>query len=113
MATEYNFSMHAGQSKTVDIAYTDNGVPVNVTGATLVFVLAHAPGAPPLLTKTVGAGIVVQNGPAGTARVTLDPVDTDGRHPGRYYYEAGVAEAGGPVWPGAYGVLTLLPSSTT
>ena len=111
MATETNLTMHAGDTKTIDIAFTDGGTPVIITGASIAFAVAWRPGGPAILTKTVGAGIVITNAAGGLARVTLSPADTATLRGGYYYYEAECVEAGGTEWTGAYGTLTILPTS--
>lgn len=111
MATELDLKMHAGDTKTIDITFQDDTVPVNITGATITFVVAHSPGSPAVLTKaTGGAGIVITNGVGGVARVTLSPADT-ATLKGLYYYEAECVESGGTEWTGLYGCLTILPTS--
>lgn len=111
MSTKVDITMHAGERKEIDITFTDEGAPVDVSTAAVTFVVAHAPGNPALVTKTIGTGITVINGPAGVVRVVLEPADTADRF-GRFYHECRVTESGPVPWVGTYGVLTVRPSST-
>lgn len=93
MATYHHLKMTAGDDQTFDISVTDAGA-VDLTGASVTWILRRAPGSPAILTKTVGSGITIQDGPGGIFRLTLDEADTEALS-GLYYHEAEVQESDG------------------
>jgi hypothetical protein len=67
----------------------------------------------PWLTKTVGAGLVVTNGPGGVMRIDFAPADTvDRGGPGgsSYDWELELVENNGDTWLAGSGKLVLVPA---
>lgn len=60
----------------------------------------------PIISKTVGDGIVVLSNTDQTFEVTLDPSDTVSKLR-NYYHEAKVVDASGAHVPVTYGILTV------
>lgn len=83
-----DFSMHAGDTKVLAVLVkTAAGQPVDVSAVELRFQIGRGPEyRPPLISKSVGNGIVVVDGPAGAFDVTIDPEDTSSLK-GLFYYE--------------------------
>lgn len=101
-----DFEMHEGDSKDVEITVTDpiTGAPVDLTGATISWVLKErASDATALLTLSTGGGeIVLTDEDNGVFEVQLDPADTAGLLSGNelskeYYHEAEITTSGGDV----------------
>lgn len=72
-------SMYSGDSVSIAVTVTDSttGAAVNLTGATLTWALATAPGATALLTKSSTDGdITVSGASSNIATVALEPADT-------------------------------------
>lgn len=74
-------SMHAGDTMPITITVTDDGTatgtPVDLTGAEVVFAIAHGFGGIALFEKTEIDGIDLDSGDEGVAVVTLEPEDTE------------------------------------
>ena len=89
------FRMTAGDSKVLEVTVVDTeNEAVDITGTTIRWQLARlATDAEPLISKSVGSGIEITDGPAGRFDVTLDPGDTADLD-GSYYYEAEVDDGG-------------------
>ena len=90
-----NFSMHAGDTKILEVSVkTSAGSSVDITGTAIRFQLAKsATSRPPLVSKALGSGITLVNGPAGRFDVRLEPDDTVALK-GTHYYEAEIDDAG-------------------
>lgn len=92
-----DFVMWAGDNKLIDVTVVDgDGVAVDITGATIKWVLAKTAGDSALVTKTTGDGITITDAAAGKFRVTLVPADTESLA-GVYYHEAEVTDASSQV----------------
>ena len=89
------FTMTAGDSKVLEVTVVDgDGRPVDITGNDIRWQLARfATDDTPLISKSVGDGIAITDGPSGRFDVTLDPEDT-AELSGSYYYEAEVDDSG-------------------
>lgn len=71
-----------GTLATFNIVVARNGLPVNLTGASLTFqARAISPTGDVVITKSIGAGIVVTNAALGQATLTLQAADTSGLAP--------------------------------
>jgi len=103
----------------VTVLDSSGGSPVNVTGITdarFVITRSDAGGNPvgaALVSKTLGGGIAVTDGPAGEITVTLDNGDT-GTLAGTYRHELEITDADGrisTVLIGGFGVVgqAILP----
>ena len=94
------------------------GVAKDLTGATaVIFVIAKVQGDPPLVSKSLGSGVVVTTPLQGKFTVTLVPADTEalkGLPKGKpYYHEARVTDAAGKKVTVTYGDLNLQDNSIT
>lgn len=68
-----------GQPATFNIVVNRNGAPVNLTGASLTFQARVEPSdAVPLISKSIGNGIIVTNALLGQATLTILGADTSG-----------------------------------
>lgn len=85
------FRMTAGDTKVLEVEVLDEaGATVNIAGTVIRFQMARfATDATPLVSKTLGSGIEIIDGPTGRFDVTLDPEDTVS-FSGSYYFEAEV-----------------------
>ncbi len=83
-----DYVVRSGDAAVLQATTKDNdGAVVDITGATIKFgVYAKVDDAEQFV-KTVGSGIVIVSGPAGTFEVTLDAPDTAALA-GLYNYEA-------------------------
>lgn len=90
-----DFSMYSGDSKIIQVTLQDaSGAAVDVSSPmTIIWQLSKKVTSPALLTKTVGTGIAVTNGPLGKFEITLAPVDTAGLK-GDYYQEIEINDSG-------------------
>ena len=73
-----NFAMVAGDTKGLVISVTDAaGSPVNITGATIAWHAAKSFRKTAIITKAVGSGVAITDGPNGVFTVQLDAADTE------------------------------------
>jgi len=80
--------MYAGDYITFEFtAKEESGAVINLTGMTLKWALGRTKNGPKLLTKTVGAGIVIIDAATGRFNVSLAEADTI-NFEGDYYHEA-------------------------
>lgn len=96
MATKnQNAEMWANDRKTFVFTCKDaNGAAVDITAASAIaFGFSAVKDGPALVTKSLGSGVTIVNGPAGTFSVTLEPADTNGRS-GRFFLATKVTLAG-------------------
>lgn len=108
-------SMYSGDSVSIAVTVTDSttGAAVNLTGATLTWALATAPGATATLTKTSGAGeITVSGASSNVATVALQPADTAGLG-GLYTHELQVVDGASAVYTVYQGELLILTDVVT
>jgi len=91
-----NFEFIKGQDKSLTVAVVDDaGAAVNIAGAAIAWVLATDLGGTTLVSKSVGSGITITNGPGGIFTVSLAEADTDALDNGWYYHEAQVEDTSG------------------
>lgn len=117
LGVEGAFSMHSGDSRVIELTINlqDDSGPENITGAAITFALSKQdaastspkPSGTALVTKTVGSGITIVNGPNGRADVVLAPADTAALKAGAYYYEVQVVISGSTATT-HYGQITVL-----
>lgn len=114
----HSYEMHRGDDR--QLTYTvvdqqDPAVAVDISTATFLWVLANQdqgvlipqPLGDILVTKSVGSGIVITDGPNGGVRVDLGSGDTATRlAPADYYHELQMT-LGGLVTTLVYGIITL------
>jgi hypothetical protein len=114
MSTHVNLSddtFHVGETLTIDVTCLDaDGVPIDLTGASIVFRLASRSAR--LLDAVVGAGVTITDAAAGECRVIITPSmqSIAGIPPGDHLYELRVTSSGGAVSIQAEGVFTLSDS---
>ncbi len=108
MAVTKNIELFEGEDKTlVDSAATP---PVNITGWTLSFTVKidREDASPVLISKTVGAGIVITDASNGVFSITLTAADTN-ITPGKYQYDIWRTNSGAETML-TEGVLTIKAS---
>ena len=92
---ETNFSMVSGDSKDIVVSVLDErDQVVPITGASATFILSMTEFTAALVTKTVGSGIVITDGPGGVLTVSLLPADTEPLI-GQHYFEIELIDSGG------------------
>ena len=108
MATEYNLTIHAGETRVMVVTVTDQyGVPVDLTGAEIVYTaLLSTP-----IVKKVGSGITITDPTAGEYEIALLQDDTvDIEMATRARHEAKILTAGGEVMVSFVGYLFISDS---
>ncbi len=77
-ALNQDFTMFQGDVATIEFTVKDEaGVVINITGADITWALSRKLKVPFLVTKSVGSGVTIVNGPAGRADVALVLADTN------------------------------------
>lgn len=103
LGTEHDFSIHRGDDRTITFTVVDDvDAVVDITGASLAWVLSKQdpnfttpePLGAALVTKSVGSGVTIVDGPSGTGEVALLSADTLARLPGDYYQELQIQLSG-------------------
>ena len=117
LGVEGGFSMHSGDSRVIELTVNnqDDTAVENITGAAITFALSKQagnvtspkPAGAALVTKTVGSGITITDGPNGRADVVLAPADSASLPAGVYYYEVQIILAGATATT-HYGQITIL-----
>lgn len=104
--------VYRGDSFPVQATVLDqvSGAAVDVSGALITWALSAAPGAPILLSKTVGAGIEVEGVGNNVIVVTVDAGDTD-TFLGSYYHEIQIEDGIGQVFTVLQERLIIKPES--
>ena len=106
-----DFELVSGNDKTLRFTLTDeNGDPVNLTGATIIWAFAKtATSKASLFDYTSPANVTITDPPTdGLFEVDIQRADTEGFKGGEYYHECRVQSAAGNKITVAYGVVTLL-----
>ena len=85
--TSVFFVVFEGDNQNLNVTVLDAaGAVVDITGASAIdWKMSVDEFTAPTISKSLGSGIAVTNGPAGIFTVTLDPADTNGKTPGIYY----------------------------
>jgi hypothetical protein len=102
MALQVDFTMVAGDTKTIVFNVKDSGgAALDLTGATIrwglcAYAASGAIAEAALLTKSVGSGITVTDAAGGVCQVALSAANTTAtpRMSGRYYHELEVTSGG-------------------
>ena len=84
-----NLSITRGDDVTLDFTVTTGGVAVDLTGATLQFLVKTLPtdtDANAIFTKTVGSGITVTDATAGIGEIAFTQANTISLSGGTRYY---------------------------
>jgi hypothetical protein len=97
-----DLSITRGDTRTFTHTITRSAVAVDLTGATLSFMVktdAYQADVDAVITKTIGSGIVVSAPATGVAVTTVLPANTSGLAAGRldYIWELVMTEANGVV----------------
>lgn len=110
-----DFAMHSGDNRLLVVTVKDeNDVLIDITAAAFTWALSKAdPNNPPIpapkgaavVTKTVGSGITITDGPNGVLEVQILPADTE-TIDGAYYHELQMT-LGGAVSTVAFGNVTI------
>jgi hypothetical protein len=86
--------MFAGDTKILEITVTDDSnAVINITGVLIRWQLSKTVKDPPLVSKAVGSGITIVNGPAGRFDVLINPADTLALI-GSHYHEVEIDDSG-------------------
>jgi hypothetical protein len=112
MASNQNFTMTAGDSKTINVPVVTpaDGLPSDITGATITWKASKSFVKTPILSKSTAAGIAITNGTGGIFTITLAAADTVSVDPGDYYHEAQVTYSNGEVATVMRAVMTIEPA---
>lgn len=116
MAIKQDIELWSGNDAEIHatITDTDAGVPKDLTGSAITWVLAKAQGKPPLITKTVGTGITLTLPLQGKCTVTLVPADTEAiKGLKTYYHEMRVVDAAAKKVTVLYGDALVQENSIT
>jgi hypothetical protein len=103
----YNQTIFAGDTEVLNLTILDEGETKDVTGATLRYVVAKAPGGTPLIDIDELDPFDALD---GLFQIVLLPTDTD-LAPGVYYHEAELTESGGVISTALTGRLVVRASS--
>lgn len=88
------FEMFAGDDRRLRVTVTDDaGQPKSLAGASIDWVMAQTPTSAPVLTKTLGSGIVVVDEDGGVFDVVLVETDTADKTPAHYAHQSRVVDA--------------------
>ena len=111
-AIAQNVTMYAGDHKNLVVTVTNAaGAAVNLTGATIRWVLAKSAGSAVVVDKSTGGhGITITPGTGGVFTVALVPADTEGLL-GVYYHEASVVDTLSNVITVLTGAMAIEPSA--
>jgi hypothetical protein len=108
-AVEQNLTVYANDSFTITFTVANAGVPVDISAATDVrWAFSVTDTSAALVTKTLGAGVTITNGPAGQFQVALVPADTE-PYRGAHFHVARMT-LGGVVTTVATGTLDIRPT---
>lgn len=94
-------ALHAGDDATITITVTEDGTAdgavVDISGATAITWGLETDASTPVrqITKTLGSGITVTDGPNGVFEVQIDAADTASLSAGKYKHQARVTYSGG------------------
>lgn len=107
-----DFTLHAGDEDIEEFTTRDpQGVIVPITGATAIrWTLTPNAGAAAVVTKTLGAGVTITDGPNGMFEVSLDEADTLSLAADLYYHE-GEMTLGGRKKTVVTGTVTVVPTT--
>ena len=83
------FTVFEGDDQNLNVTVLDDaGAVVDISSASAIdWKMSSDEFTSPSISKTLGSGITITNGPAGIFQVALTGTDTDGLSPG-YYYQA-------------------------
>ena len=103
-----DFEIVSGDNSSVQFDVTNqSGAVVDITSATATWALARRNHSTTLVSKTVGDGITIVDGPNGVLLVSLDQTDTASLS-GDYYHELQIVQSSGRKTTAAYGTASVL-----
>jgi len=103
--------LFSGDTKLINITVLDqDSVVVDLTGASVDFIIAKYPGHTALITKTIGSGVVLTDAANGIMDVTLLPADTESLQ-GAYNFQCKVTDLSGRESTVLHGTVTILKNS--
>ena len=111
---DQDFTLDAGDKAILTITVDDGAEPpvaVDLSGVAIQWALARDLSIVPVVTKSVGSGIVITDPTNGIFKVTLDPADTEGLC-GIYYHEAEVTDTNSDPSTVTRGTVTIRPTIT-
>lgn len=91
MATTFDITVIRGDDRQITVTYTDRG---DISGATIKYTVKDKVDGVQMFQRTVGAGITILDGPAGTFRIDIVPANTSGQTPGDYLHDCEVSVGG-------------------
>jgi hypothetical protein len=96
-ATNQSFNMMAGETRKMNVTITDpSGKAINLSGATIQWVLKRDVSSPAIVQKTLGAGVSITDIATGKILIFLEPTDTQNLS-GNYYHIAKLTDGLGEV----------------
>lgn len=102
-----DFEMYAGDTKKINVTATENGSPMDLTGATIKWGIVK--NSVKVVSKDLTNGISITNPLGGNFTITLNPADTSTIN-GNYYHEAEVTDSVGNISTIMTGVIKILKS---
>jgi len=106
--TGQNFTMWSGDTKVIEVTITDaSGNAVNLTGATISYVLQRSVGSTVTISKTTASGISITDASGGVFQITLDASDTARLSGSSYYHECQITDTSGNVSTVFTGTVTM------
>ena len=107
---DQNFTMYSGDTQDITVTVVDDdSASVAMTGMSIEWVMARAPGQTAVVTKTTDDSDITISG--NTFSFTIDPADTTSLD-GRYYHEAEATDGGGDIATVMVGWITIVPDTT-
>ena len=104
MANLQNFDIFFGQDKVLELTVTDEAdAVIDVSSATFTWVMSGYPGDTADITKTVGSGITITDGPNGRIDIALAETDTVNLSANGIYYHELWMTSGTNEFPVLYG----------
>lgn len=111
MATK--LAINRGTTVNINFAYTQDGVPKTLVGATVRFTAKTTEfDADTADTSAVVAKNITTGTSGGLATITINPVDTATLLPGKYFYDIKVENADGSIYKADEGTIALDGSPT-
>lgn len=112
MTTRKNLSMFRGDTKNINLTFTDGTTPLDITGSSVWMTVKNS-------TNDADADAILQkevtshtDPTQGETTVTVDPSDTSGKEPGEYSYDIQLVQSGGEVSTVLYGDFTITADIT-
>lgn len=104
-----NFSMYAGDDKTLEVTLTDaDGDPVDITAATIKWQCARSKGKASAISKSTSGGITITSAANGQFSVALSDTDTEDLS-GSFEHEAQVTFSDGTIATVLTGTMKIMP----